>query len=112
MIMLMIMQEEVDRQMEHILNFKGSIKRRRVINRYRVSGARLLHRDYFALNHPFLDDPWFCCHFHMRKLLVLCIVEGVEAHDDYFKLIRDCCTKLSFSAKQKRDCSEDACSWY
>ena len=28
-------------------------------------------------------------------------MEGVEAHDDYFKLKRDCCGQLSFSAKQK-----------
>ena len=39
MIMLMSMQKEMDRQVEHILNFKGSIKGRRVINRNRVSGA-------------------------------------------------------------------------
>ncbi|XP_073367532.1 uncharacterized protein [Aegilops tauschii subsp. strangulata] len=57
MIMLMSMQEEMDRQVEHILNFK--------------------------------------------KPLFLRIVEGVKAHDDYFKLTRDCCGQLSFSAKQK-----------
>ena len=38
----MSMQEEMDRQVEHILNFKVSIKGRRVINRDRVSRARLL----------------------------------------------------------------------
>ncbi|VAH10099.1 unnamed protein product [Triticum turgidum subsp. durum] len=32
MIMLMSMQEEMDQQVEHILNFKGSIKGKRVIN--------------------------------------------------------------------------------
>ena len=57
MIMLMSMQEEMDRQVEHILNFKGSIKGRRVINRDRVSGAKLLHNDYFATTPAFLDDP-------------------------------------------------------
>ena len=45
MIMLMSMQEGMDRQMEHILNFKGSIRGRRVINRDRVSRAKLLHKD-------------------------------------------------------------------
>ena len=35
-IMLMSMQEKMDRQVQHILNFKGSIKGRRVINRDRV----------------------------------------------------------------------------
>ena len=37
----------------------------------------------------------------MQKPLFLRIAEGVEAHDDYFKLRRDCCGQLSFSAKQK-----------
>ena len=32
MIMLMSMQEKIDQQVEHILNFKSSIKGRRVIN--------------------------------------------------------------------------------
>ena len=31
----------------------------------------------------------------------LCIVEGVKARDDYFKLKRDCRGQLSFCAKQK-----------
>ena len=67
MIMLMSMQEEMDRQVEHILNFKGSIKGRRVINRDRVSEARLPQKDYFALNPTFQDDPWFRRCFRMRK---------------------------------------------
>lgn len=46
MIMLMSMQEEMDQQVEHILNFKGSIKGRRVINQDRVSRAQLLQKDY------------------------------------------------------------------
>ncbi|XP_020151889.1 uncharacterized protein [Aegilops tauschii subsp. strangulata] len=100
-IMLMSMQEDMDRQVEHILNFKGSIKWRRVINRDRVSGAKPLHKDYFAPKPSFPDDPWFRRCFRMRKPLFLPIMEGVEAHDDYFKLIRDYCRQLSFSAKQK-----------
>jgi hypothetical protein len=57
MIMVMSMQEEMDRQVKQILNFKGSIKGRRVINRDRVSGARLLQKDCFAPNPTFPDDP-------------------------------------------------------
>ena len=68
------------------MNFNGSIKGRRVINRDRVSGARLLHKDCFASDPTFPDDPWPHCRFHMRKPLSLHIVEGVEAHDDYFKV--------------------------
>nr|XP_020197682.1 uncharacterized protein LOC109783491 [Aegilops tauschii subsp. strangulata] len=101
MIMLMSMQEEMDRQVEHILNFKGSIKGRRVINQDRVSGAKLPHNYYFSPTPAFPDDPWFRRRFCMRKPLFLRIVEGVEAHDDYFKLRRVCCDHLSFSAKQK-----------
>ncbi|XP_020168116.1 uncharacterized protein [Aegilops tauschii subsp. strangulata] len=101
MVMLMGMQEEMDRQVEHILNFKGSIKGRRVVNRDRVSEARLLQKDYIAPNPNFPDDTWFRRRFHMRKPLFLCIVAGVEAHDDYVKFKRDCCGQLSFSAKQK-----------
>jgi hypothetical protein len=37
----------------------------------------------------------------MWKPLFLRIVNGVESHDDYFKLKRDCCGQLSFLAKQK-----------
>ena len=69
MIMHMRMQEEMDWQVEHILNFKGSIKGRRVINRDRVSGAKLLNNDYFAPTPAFPDDPWFHRHFRMRKPL-------------------------------------------
>src|SRR4051812_3175901 len=60
----MSMQEEMDRQVEHILNFKGSIKGRRVINRDRVS---ILQKDYFAPIPAFPDDPWFRRRFRMRK---------------------------------------------
>jgi hypothetical protein len=67
MLMLMSMQQEMDSQVEHILNFKGSIKGRRVINRDRVSGARLLHSDYFAPTPALPDDPWFRRCFRMRN---------------------------------------------
>ncbi|XP_020174055.1 uncharacterized protein [Aegilops tauschii subsp. strangulata] len=91
----------MDQQVDLILNFKGSIKGRRVNNRDRVSGARLPQKDYFGPNPTFPDDPWFYRCFRMRKPLFLRIVEGVEAHDDYFKLARDCCGQLSFCTKQK-----------
>ncbi|KAE8771872.1 hypothetical protein D1007_56174 [Hordeum vulgare] len=65
MIMLTTMQEEMDWQVEHILNFKGSIKGKRVINRDRVSEEKLLQKDYFAPNPAFSDDPWFRHCFRM-----------------------------------------------
>ena len=48
-----------------------------------------MQKDYFAPNTTFPDDPWFRRRFRMREPLFLCIVEGVEAHDDYFKITRD-----------------------
>lgn len=80
--MLMSMQEEMYRQVEHILNFKGSIQGRRVINQDKVSSTWLLHKDYFDPDPTFPDDPWFRRRFRMRKPLFLRIVEGVKAHDD------------------------------
>ena len=59
MITLMSMQEEMDRQVEHILNFMGPIKGRRVINQDRISGARQLHKNYFAPNQLSRMTHWF-----------------------------------------------------
>ncbi|KAE8767888.1 hypothetical protein D1007_60690 [Hordeum vulgare] len=56
MTMLVSMQEEMNRKVKHIMNFKGSIKERGVINLDRVSKARLLHNDYFALDPIFSGD--------------------------------------------------------
>ena len=82
-----------------------------MINRDRVSEAQLLEKDCFGLNPTFPDDPWFHSRFRMRKPLFLHIVEGVEAHNDYFKLIRDCCDQLSFlSQAEVHGCSKDACT--
>ena len=56
MIMLISMQEEMNRQVEHILKIQDSIKGRRVINCDRVSRERLVHKDYFAMIPTFPDD--------------------------------------------------------
>lgn len=85
--MIMSIQPKMDWEVEHILNFKGSIKGRRVLNRDRVSGARLLYKGYFDPE-PTFPDECFRRHFRMRKPLLLHVVEEVEAHDPYFKLTR------------------------
>ena len=90
----------MNREVEHILNFEGSIKERRVPNRDRVAGTRLLYKDYFQPV-PTLPDTWFRRHFRMHKPLFFLVVERVEAYDSYFKLTRNCCGQLSFSTKQK-----------
>ena len=48
MMMIMSIQEEMDRELGRILNFKGMIKGRRVFNRNRVDGGRLLYKDYLS----------------------------------------------------------------
>jgi hypothetical protein len=57
MMTIMSIQHETDREVEQILNFKGSIKGRRVLNQDRVSRAWLLYKDYFALV-PAFPDEW------------------------------------------------------
>ncbi|KAE8790985.1 hypothetical protein D1007_34633 [Hordeum vulgare] len=57
MIMLISMQEEMGRQVEHIFNFKGSIKGRRVINRDRGVEA---HNDYFKPTRDCCGQLSFC----------------------------------------------------
>ena len=71
MIMLMSMQEEMDQQVEHILNFKGSIKRRKVINRDSspqhcyYTRTTLLRTKLFRMMHGFVavftcEKHYFC----------------------------------------------------
>ena len=58
MMMIMSIQEEMDRELGRILNFKGMIKGRRVFNRNRVDGGRLLYKDYFKPG-PIVPDNFF-----------------------------------------------------
>ena len=44
MIMNMSIQKEMGREVDHILNFKGCINGRILLNRDRVAGARLLYK--------------------------------------------------------------------
>ena len=113
MVMLMSMQEEMDRQVEHILNFKGSIKRRRVINRDRVSGARLLQRDYLLRTqlswriHGFVAvfahrNDCFCALWReWRHTTTTSSTQGIAA------------TNFLFLCKAEiHACPEDASTWY
>uniref|UniRef100_A0A453LZG4 Uncharacterized protein n=1 Tax=Aegilops tauschii subsp. strangulata TaxID=200361 RepID=A0A453LZG4_AEGTS len=101
MIMLISMQEEMDQHVEYIHNCKGSIKGRRVVNQDRVSVVRYCTRTTLLRTQLFWMIHGFFAVFCMRKSLVLRIVEGVEEHDDYFKMKRDCCAQFSFYVKQK-----------
>jgi hypothetical protein len=69
-------------------------------NRYRDSGAMMLHSDYFddyATNTP----KEFWQRFKMNKQLFMKIVQGVREHDDYFKYKKDCTEKWGFMSVQK-----------
>ena len=48
MMMMMSIQEELEKAEEHVLNFNGSIKGQRVIPRDRIVDARILYTDYFT----------------------------------------------------------------
>lgn len=60
------------------------MKRRKVIERGRISGAIQLFNDYFAPN-PVFDEGIFRRRFRMSRRLFDRIHDGVLAHDDYFK---------------------------
>jgi hypothetical protein len=65
--MMMSIQKEIEKEEEHALNFKGSIKGRRVIPRDRIADARLLYTDYFTFD-PTYHEGFFRRRFQMNKL--------------------------------------------
>ena len=98
---MMTIQEEMEKKEEHVLNFKGSIKRRITVARDRLKGARDLYDDYFIRPNPVFHEGVFQRRFRMSSRLYARIEEEVTKYDDYFKLKYDCCGKLSFSPMQK-----------
>lgn len=92
--------DEMEKEVEHILNFKGSLKGRRIIHRDRIVGARLFYKDYFQPKQKF-HEGGFQRRFGMNKPLFLRVIEGVEAHGPYFTLRKDCYGQLAFSPLQK-----------
>ena len=58
MAMMQAVLEDAERAEEHVLNFKGSIKGHRVLNRNRARDHLTLMADYFA--------PLFTHNFHQR----------------------------------------------
>uniref|UniRef100_M8CJU9 Putative mitochondrial-processing peptidase subunit beta n=1 Tax=Aegilops tauschii TaxID=37682 RepID=M8CJU9_AEGTA len=61
---MMIIEEELEKQEEHVLNFKGSIKGKRAISWDRIARAKLLYKDYFKPD-PTYDEGFFQRHFRM-----------------------------------------------
>lgn len=105
--MMMTIQEEMEKAEEHVLHFKGSIKGRRVIPQDRIAGVRLLYTDYFTMD-PTYHEGLFRRRFRMSRSLFLREVTAVEKADENFKLRKDCCRQFYFSAEM-HDCSQDTC---
>lgn len=67
--MTMCIQEEMEKQEEHVLNFKGSINDGRVVPRDRIAGARLLYKDYFTVDLTY-HDVFLTSLPHERKVVL------------------------------------------
>ncbi|KAI4994359.1 hypothetical protein ZWY2020_029407 [Hordeum vulgare] len=91
--------EDVERAEEHVLNFKGSIKGHRVLNRDRARGQLTLIDDYFDLAALFVDHYHRC--FWIHKTVLDCLYHGVRFYDDYFSLKKDTVGTIGFSGYQK-----------
>uniref|UniRef100_A0A453EBC2 Uncharacterized protein n=2 Tax=Aegilops tauschii subsp. strangulata TaxID=200361 RepID=A0A453EBC2_AEGTS len=98
--MMLAVLEEAEREEEHILNFKGSIKGHRVLNRNRARGHLTLMADYFVPDALFADHFRRRC-FWMRKTVFDRLYHGVRSYDDYFILKKDVVGTIGFSGYQK-----------
>jgi hypothetical protein len=97
--MMQAVLEDAEHAEEHVLNFKGSIKGHRVLNRNRARGHLTLMADYFAPDALFADH--FRRHFRMRKTVFDRLYHGVRSYDDYFILKKDAMGTIGFSGYQK-----------
>jgi hypothetical protein len=97
--MMQVVLEDAEQADEHVLNFKGSIKGHRVLNRNRARGHLTLMNDYFASDALFADN--FRRRFRMCKSVFDRLYQGVRAYDDYFILKNDALGNIGFSGYQK-----------
>ena len=49
-------EEEMDKEEYHVVNFKGSIKGKGVVSWHRIARAKLLYKDYFKPNATYHVD--------------------------------------------------------
>ncbi|KAM3193705.1 hypothetical protein ACQJBY_070370 [Aegilops geniculata] len=97
--MMQVALEDVKRAEEHVLNFKGSIKGHRVVNRNRARRHLILMDDYFAKDALFADHFRPC--FRIRKTVFVRLYHGARSYDDYFVLKKDVVETIGFSGYQK-----------
>jgi hypothetical protein len=79
---------------------RGSVLGHEVVYREIQAGNLRIVVDYFA-DVPMYNDKFFRRRFRMSRNLFLRIVEGVEAHDDYFRQRPNAIGLLSATALQK-----------
>ena len=91
--MMQAVLEGAERTEEHVLNFKGSIKGRRVLNRNRAGGHLTPMADYFAPDALLADNFRRC--FRMRKTVFDCLYRVGRSYDDYFILKKDAWERLA-----------------
>ncbi|XP_020148382.1 uncharacterized protein [Aegilops tauschii subsp. strangulata] len=97
--MMQAVLEDAEHTKEHVLNFKGSVKGHRVLNRSRSRGHLTLMADYFALDALFADH--FRRHFRMRNTVFDSLYHGVRSYDNYFIPKKDVVGTIGFSGYQK-----------
>ncbi|KAF8397700.1 hypothetical protein HHK36_016622 [Tetracentron sinense] len=73
---------------------------RRYIKRDREGSHRQIWRYYFFENCTYPID-YFHRRYRMRRELFLLILKDVEAYDEYFVQMKDCCNHLGCSSIQK-----------
>jgi hypothetical protein len=78
-----LMLADMDHE-KHKRKRRGSVLGRQVVPRNISSGNLRIVADYFA-DPPVYNARFFRRRFRMSKDLFLRIVDGVEAHDDYFR---------------------------
>ncbi|XP_020146844.1 uncharacterized protein [Aegilops tauschii subsp. strangulata] len=98
-VMTQAVLKDAERAKEHVLNFKGSTKGHRVLNRNRAHGHLTQMVDYFAPDALFVDH--FRRRFRMRKTVFDRLYHGVRSYDDYFILKMDAMGTIGFSGHQK-----------
>jgi hypothetical protein len=90
--MMQAVQVDGESAEEHVLNFKGSIKGHRVLNRKRARGHLTLMDNYFA---PMLYS--LTIFSMLSDVIFYCLYNGVRAYNDYFILKKDAVGKIGFS---------------
>ncbi|XP_022681830.1 uncharacterized protein LOC111257065 [Setaria italica] len=96
-VILMLADMDYER---HKKKHHGSVPGREVVSRDMSSGNLRIVADYFA-DPPIYNATFFRKRFRLSRELFLHIVDGVEAHDDYFRQKLNATGLLGATALQK-----------